>query len=102
MATREQVLALIYEAVDELNEQASGGGAVIEKSEGERLMGHDRKLDSLSLVQFIVAIEQRLADGLGATVTLADERAMSQKHSPFRSLGTLADYATTLVEESRR
>jgi len=28
---------------------------------------------------------------------LADERALSQKHSPFRSVGSLADYVSELV-----
>ena len=56
-------------------------------------------IDSLGLVELIVEIEQRLRRDHGAAVTLADERAMSQKHSPFRTIGTLADYIESLLEE---
>src|ERR671914_749974 len=49
-------------------------------------------LDSLSLVSLIVDLEQRLKDEYGISLTLTDERAMSQKNSPFRTVRSLADY----------
>ena len=36
----------------------------------------------------------------GLAIALADERAMSQKQSPFRTVDTLCDYVATLIEES--
>lgn len=56
-------------------------------------------IDSLGLVEVIMEVEQRLRRDHGADVTLADERAMSQRHSPFRTVGTLADYAALLLSE---
>ncbi len=56
-------------------------------------------IDSLGLVEVILEVEQRLRRDHGADVTLADERAMSQRHSPFRTIGTLADYAAVLLAE---
>jgi hypothetical protein len=32
-------------------------------------------------------------------VSLTDERAMSQRNSPFRSVGALAEYIVTVVNE---
>jgi acyl carrier protein len=61
------------------------------------LFGESGLLDSVGLVSLIVAIEQEIENDLGVSIVLADERAMSQKHSPFRSIGALADYAATLV-----
>lgn len=55
-------------------------------------------LDSLQLVTLIVDVEQKMADSFGVTITLADSRAMSQKNSPFRSVGSLADYAYRLTK----
>jgi len=56
-------------------------------------------LDSLGLVRLIMDVEQRLQVERDITVTLVDERAMSQKHSPFRSVQTLVDYVCMLVKE---
>ena len=67
--------------------------------EETRLIGHEAILDSLGLVSLVVEVEQHLADDLEVTLILADERAMSQKRSPFRSIGALADYVCDLVTE---
>ena len=67
--------------------------------EDTRLIGHEAILDSLGLVSLVVEVEQHLADDLEVTLILADERAMSQKRSPFRSIGALADYVCELVTE---
>ena len=67
--------------------------------EETRLIGHEAILDSLGLVSLVVEVEQHLADDLEVTLILADERAMSQKRSPFRSIGALADYVCELVTE---
>lgn len=64
------------------------------------LLGKDSHFDSLGLVSFIVDVEQALDDELGIAVTLADERAMSQKRSPFRTVQTLTDYIVTLMTDA--
>ena len=64
-----------------------------------RLFGGNSKLDSLGLVNLIVAVEQNIEDEFDITITLADERSMSQKHSPFRTVGSLVDYIEMLLKE---
>lgn len=56
-------------------------------------------LDSLGLVRFIVLVEERLQDVAHRSLTLASEKAMSQKRSPFRTLGTLAEYIDVCLAE---
>jgi acyl carrier protein len=56
-------------------------------------------LDSLGLVTLIVDLEQRFKDEYGVSLTLADDRALSQKNSPFRTLQSLTDYICLLIEE---
>ena len=56
-------------------------------------------MDSLGLVNLIVSVEQNIEDDFDVSITIADERAMSQKHSPFRTVGTLADYIEILLKE---
>ena len=96
MTRREQILDAIYAALDELNENLPPARRLA-RAEGTVLLGEKGGLDSLGLVTLIVAAEQRLGDSFGDAVTLADEKAMSQKHSPFRTVGTLADYTETLL-----
>ena len=88
-------------------------GAVQEQSNGRRpatatdlgrdtpLLGREGVLDSLGLVSLVVALEQTVEDTYGVSVSLADERALSERHSPFRTIGTLADYAGRLIEGAR-
>ena len=64
------------------------------------LFGDRGMLDSLTLVALVVAVEQAIEDELGASVSLADEKALSQKHSPYRTIGSLADYAGGLIHEA--
>ncbi len=56
--------------------------------------------DSLGLVSLVVAAEESIEDTYGVNISLADERAMSQSKSPFRTIGTLAEYASQLIGES--
>lgn len=58
------------------------------------LFGPNGLLDSMGLVALVVAIEQQLQDRFGKAIALADEKALSQKNSPYRSVRTLARYAT--------
>ena len=62
-----------------------------------RLFGGDAPLDSLNLVMLIVNIEEAIEAELGFSLTIADERAMSRRLSPFASVGLLTDYIVDLI-----
>jgi acyl carrier protein len=64
-----------------------------------RLFGANALLDSAALVSLLVEVEQQINDAVGTEIVLADDRAMSQKRSPFRSVGTLAEYVVMLLGE---
>ena len=95
---RSTILNLIYAAIDEVNPTLPPDRR-IDKSPDTQLFGRGSRLDSLGLVNLVVATEARLMDS-GAAVSLADERAMSQKQSPFRTVETLCDYIATVLQES--
>ena len=61
------------------------------------LFGQDGILDSLGLVSLVVAVEQGIEEKFGVSVSLADEKAMSQRNSPYRTVGSLAEYAGRLI-----
>jgi D-alanine--poly(phosphoribitol) ligase subunit 2 len=88
---------LIFNAVEEINNQLPDEKQLI-KSTKTTLFGREGNLDSLGLVNLVVTIEQNIEDEFDVRITIADERAMSQKHSPFRTIGTLADYINMLLK----
>lgn len=91
-----ELVSLIVKAVREFGEQ-SGVAPPATMDRETPLFGRDGFLDSMGLVTIVVAVEQAIEDELGVSVSLADERALSQRTSPYRTVGTLADYADTLV-----
>ena len=72
----------------------------IAKGSDAGLYGPSGALDSLGLVRFIVEIEAAVEDQFGATLILANDRAMSQKRSPFLTVGTLATFIEELLKET--
>ena len=62
------------------------------------IFGPDSSLDSLGLVGLLLDIEEGLQE-IGCDVVLSDERAVSQKRSPFRSVQSLVSYVSTLAKE---
>ena len=96
MVEKSRVLELLYGLLDEVNESRAAD-VRLPKSPTTALLGTDSVLDSLGLVHVVVGFEQKIAEELGSYVTLADEKAMSQRNSPFRTVDTLVDYALELI-----
>ena len=89
---------IIYESIDEHNSMQSGDSR-LEKDPKTELFGGKSNLDSLGLVTFIVNVEQRINNNFKKVIALADERAMSQKRSPFRNVQSLVDYIDELIKD---
>lgn len=98
MKGEDQILNSVFRAIDELNDMLPAIKR-LEKTPDTVLYDSNGRLDSLELVNLIVATEQNVEDAFGVTVTLADERAMSQQKSPFRTVATLVDYISMLLSE---
>lgn len=65
------------------------------------IVGPNAVVDSIGVVSLIVEIEQRLETDFGIAITLANERAMSQRNSPFRTVSTLVDHICSTADESQ-
>ena len=94
----ENIEKIVFSTIDALNQELNKEDR-LKKSLETRLFGGNSNLDSLGLINLIVAVEQNIEDEFDVTITLADERAMSQENSPFRTVGSLADYIELLLEE---
>ena len=86
---RETALKVVVSCLRDTLEQF--GGTATDINEDTVIVGQAAVLDSIGVVSLIVDIEQKLEMDHGVSVTLASEKAMSQKSSPFRSAGVLAD-----------
>lgn len=95
---RQDIIGIIFEAIDVSN-HAREDGAQVPKQESTSLYGAEGYLDSMALVSLLIDIEDACMER-GIEITLSDERAMSQKNSPFRSVATLADYIESLTGAS--
>lgn len=62
-----------------------------------KLYGKNGILDSLDLVSLITDLEEVISDEFGKDIVLADEKAMSQKNSPFNTVNTLSVYIEQLL-----
>ncbi len=93
---RQKMIDLIIETASELGEDEIG---ISEKMTDETvLFGRDGVLDSMGLVTLIIAVEQEIEEKFDRTAGLADEKAMSQERSPYRSVSSLADYAVSQLQ----
>ncbi len=93
------VHALVIDSAAELNDGLAER-IPIELGDEAPLFGADGVLDSLALVRLVLAVEDSVEERFGIAVTLADERAVSQTTSPFRTIGTLAAFVETLLQEA--
>ncbi len=86
-----KVTELILDAIKDYNDQVNEDKKLPISIDIE-LFSREGLLDSLGLVNFIICIEERIEEYIGESITIADEKAMSQKNSPFKSVKTLAKY----------
>jgi acyl carrier protein len=65
------------------------------------LVGPDAVIDSLGVVSLIVEVEQIVEAEHNASIILANDKAMSAKNSPFRTVGVLAQHVIATIEEAK-
>jgi acyl carrier protein len=97
---RSDVLNLVCATVSEFAAQMPAG-APATVDESTRLFGAKGFLDSLNLVSVVLDVEQQVNDRYDLSISLADDRAVSQERSPFRSVASLTDYIVTLAAEQQ-
>lgn len=99
MSNHDKIVSAVYRAVDELNKQLPKG-VHVEKSLDSALYGKNGRLESIDVVTLIMEVEDHIRDEFGTSITIADDRAMSQENSPFVTIRTLTDYVAELLTEN--
>lgn len=93
---RREVVEMICQIVSEIS------GAPDKVDEDTHLFGAQGFLDSLKLVNVVLDAEQQINDSYNLTISLADDRSVSQQRSPFRTVAALADYILAVAAEQPR
>ena len=94
----DQLVEIIVQALDDLDDEY-GSVELSEPYDQVSLYGERGSLDSLGLVALTVDLEERLLLQLGHTILIVSEKAVSQKVSPFLTVGSLAKYIQQLITE---
>lgn len=98
MTELEKVTSLVFEALAEHFEQIDSD-APVPTSTDAVLFGAGAVLDSLGLVNVVVALEDKLLAEYNREVWLTDERALMQAESPYRTVESMSRYILLLLEE---
>lgn len=91
----QKVEKIIVALLEELNQELDN--EISKPTLQTRLFGGAGALDSLALVSFVTDVEDAIDEAFDKEIVLADEKAMSQKTSPFRSVESLRDYIVKLL-----
>ena len=95
--TDDAIREVVLEAMRNANEARDAASQLAIAADAP-IFGPDSPLDSLGLVGLLMDIEEGL-QGIGCDVVLSDERAVSQKRSPFRSVQSLVAYVGAIARE---
>ena len=90
MPTFQEIESIVIESVRLLAEDFDLDA--LKKADSETgLYGDQGTLDSMALVNLIADVEDAIHGNYGLSVALADEKAVSARHSPFRTVKTLTE-----------
>lgn len=94
---KKEIKQIVIDCLKNINEEINS--PILEDiDENTKIFGVSGALDSLALVSFITDVEEMIAYEYSIDIVLADEKAMSQRTSPFRDVKSLCDYISKLIE----
>lgn len=99
-AKTEKVKNAIYDAVDEINMQVPKEQRVIKSGSTVLFISSssaENSLDSLGILNFVVATEQKIEEQFGVTINLADDQLILRDDKPFRSIQALTEYISQIL-----
>ncbi|MDY0222944.1 MAG: hypothetical protein RBR67_17575 [Desulfobacterium sp.] len=84
------VLEMVVDCLERLNQSLIVEERVSTMPD-DVLFGEGSFLDSMGLLNLLIDVEEHLEEH-DIFITILDDHALSQKHSPFKSIATLTDY----------
>jgi len=99
MTPRDETEQLVLDAMDEVAELLPPGSDWSAGSDEPLMEAHGGCLDSLGVVNLMVAVESRIEQRFGRSVSLAEAFEEPPESSPFRSVATLTEYLEARIED---
>ncbi len=100
MRVAQLIREIVSEGIDHVNKSLVNSEALNALDPSATLYGSGGALDSLSLVALVTELEERVSEVLGVTIVLADEKMVSLRNSPFRSIDALVEYIELCVDKA--
>lgn len=99
MLERGQIQSIVFRALDRTNEVLLDDNTLA-KEPGTVLLGQGAGLDSMGFVNFVVALEEEIAEGTGLHLNVVDELNASSDnaHKPA-TVGELIDFLFALARQ---
>jgi hypothetical protein len=85
------IAKLIDETIDEVNELTSPDRRIAKLSETV-IVGQGSTLDSLGVVNFLTALEEKVAVSTGRSVSLLNEDTLTNPDGPLRTIAMIERY----------
>lgn len=95
---KDKVFEIIKAAIDELNEELDYD-ELANVTPATPIFGGASGIDSLSLVRLVVDVEAGVSEAFDTELTLADEKAMSSRNSPYRDVAAFTDFVVARLKE---
>ena len=86
---------IVYDAIDEVNRQLPASRHLA-KSPATIIVGPSGVLDSLGIVNLVLALEERAGDALGEPVQLLTDTALLDAAGPFSNVEALVRHLESL------
>ena len=98
--TREKIIEVLYESIEELNEQRSNDQK-LPASVQTALLGGGAGLDSLGFVNLVALVEEKCQERFGRSLVLTEGTGKEGARDPFETVGTLAEYIEVVLTSGR-
>lgn len=95
---KDKILKIVIDSIDEINSSLEER-VPVEAGVDCFLYGASGVLDSISLVTLVVSIEDAIEDEFNLSILLANDKAMSQRNSPFLTIQSLVNYVEQLIND---
>jgi acyl carrier protein len=94
---REQAVQLITDSLKAMVTYSMEGASITDIT--QLISREGWTLDSFGLTSLVIDLESRLLDQFGKSVQIVSDKMFSIDNSPFRTVGTLADFLVELINE---
>lgn len=102
MVERAQIRSSVFRAIDRVNELSLDEGALV-NGESDVLVGDGAALDSMGFVNFVVAVEEEMAEVSDRPLDLVQVlNSPDSSGAPVSTVGQLIDYLYHSLQQSPR